>query len=153
MRRAGDWAEDGAGNGPVATHVGPALVVTLPRELDGATLRALRGDVLDTLRRSRSTALVFEASGLDLIDAEDARQLTLVARTAALLGARPLLVGLSAGIVAYLVEAGVDTRGVSAYATLDDALVALGAVRTESVGDAAAVAPDAGERGEDGERT
>jgi len=140
------WADDGAGSGPVATRVGPALVVTLPRELDEATLRALRGDVLETLRRSRSRALVLEASGLDLIDAEDFRQLTLVARTAALLGVSPLLVGLSAGVVAYLIDAGVDTRGVRAYATLDDALVALGAVHAQD-DDTAAVADDAGESG------
>jgi len=138
------WAEDGAGSGPVATRVGPALVVTLPRELDDATLRALRGDVLDTLRRGRSRALVLEASGLELMDAEDFRRLTLVARTATLLGARPLLVGLSPGIVAYLVEAGVDTRGVQAYATLDDALVALGAIRPHVDDDATAVAGDDG---------
>ncbi len=143
-----EWSEDGAGDGPVATRVGPALVVTLPRELDDATLRALRGEVLDTLRRSRSRALVLEASGLELIDAEDFRQLTLVARTATLLGARPLLVGLSAGIVAYLIEAGVDTRGVRAYATLDDALVALGAVRAQVDREATALAaPDADESG------
>ncbi len=143
-----EWSEDGTGDGPVATRVGPALVVTLPRELDDATLRALRGEVLDTLRRSRSRALVLEASGLELIDAEDFRQLTLVARTATLLGARPLLVGLSAGIVAYLIEAGVDTRGVRAYATLDDALVALGAVRAQVDREATALAaPDADESG------
>ncbi len=140
------WADDGAGSGPVATRVGPALVVTLPRELDEATLRALRGDVLETLHRSRSRALVLEASGLDLIDAEDFRQLTLVARTAALLGVSPLLVGLSAGVVAYLIDAGVDTRGVRAYATLDDALVALGAVHAQD-DDTAAVAVDAGASG------
>ena len=140
------WADDGAGSGPVATRVGPALVVTLPRELDEATLRALRGDVLETLHRSRSRALVLEASGLDLIDAEDFRQLTLVARTAALLGVSPLLVGLSAGVVAYLIDAGVDTRGVRAYATLDDALVALGAVHAQD-DDPAAVAVDAGASG------
>jgi rsbT antagonist protein RsbS len=144
------WAEDGVGSGPIATRVGPALVVTLPRELDEATLRALRGDVLDTLRRSRSRALVLEATGLELIDAEDFRQLTLVARTATLLGVRPLLVGLSPGIVAYLVEAGVDTRGVRAYATLDDALVALGAIRAHVDDDATAVVGDDGDPGEGG---
>lgn len=147
------WTDDGAGSGPVATRVGPALVVTLPRELDEATLHALRGDVLDTLRRSRSRALVLEASALDLIDAEDFRQLTLVARTAALLGVSPLLVGLSAGVVAYLIDAGVDTRGVRAYATLDDALAALGAVRGQADEDATAAADDGDDTAERGAST
>ena len=133
---------DASGAGPVVTRVGPALVVILPRELDDATLRSLRGEVLDALRRDRSRALVLEASGLDLVDTEDVRQLVLVARAAALLGVRPLLVGLSAGIVAFVVEAAIDTSGLDAFATLDDALHALGAVRWS---DAAAIddeAPD-----------
>lgn len=122
----------GSRGGPVVTRVGPALVVILPRELDDVTLHALRGEVLDALRRDRSRALVLEASGLDLVDTHDVRELVLVARAAALLGVRPLLVGLSAGIVAFVVDAAIDMRGLEAFATLDDALHALGAVRWSS---------------------
>lgn len=141
---------DGSGGGPVVTRVGPALVVILPRELDDATLRALRGEVLGALRRDRSRALVLEASGLELIDTEDVGQLVLVARAAALLGVRPLLVGLSAGIVAFVVEAAIDMSGLEAFATLDDALHALGAVRwaDDAVLDDGTAEPSAhGERG------
>jgi anti-anti-sigma regulatory factor len=116
------WTGD---RGPTTTRVGRALVVTLPRELDDGTLRALRTDVLERVRRERVRSVVFEASGLDVIDAQEFRDLTAVARTAAWLGVRPLLVGLSAGIVGYVVDAGLDASAFTAFGTLEDALAAL----------------------------
>jgi anti-anti-sigma regulatory factor len=111
---------------PVVTRIGEALVVTLPREIDDATLAALGSSVLDRVRRARIRAVVFETSGLDLVDAAEFRGLSAVARAAVWLGVRAMLVGLSAGIVAYLVEAAVDTSAFEPFGTLDDALAALG---------------------------
>ena len=106
----------------VATRIGATWIVTLPRELSDATLASLRGDVVARLARARAHAIVFEASGLDTIDATEFADLSAVARTAAWLGMRPMLVGLSAGIVAYLVNVGVDTSAFEPFGTLDDAL-------------------------------
>lgn len=117
---------------PITTRVGPALVVTLPRELDDDTLRALGRQALEALQRHGLRALVIEASGLDLLDASEFELLAAVARGAAWIGARTLLVGLSPGVVAYLVDAGVDASAFEPHANLDDALVALGAVTTPS---------------------
>lgn len=116
------WRTDA---GPVITQIGAALVVTLPRELDDATLAALRAQVLERVRRVRCRALVFEASGLDVIDAVEFRDLAAVARGAGWLGVRPMLVGLSAGIVRYLVDVAADTSAFEPYGKLDDALVAI----------------------------
>jgi anti-anti-sigma regulatory factor len=115
----------------VTTRVGPALIVTLPRELDDDTLLALRTSVMDRVRSRRTKALVFETSGLELIDAEEFAALSAVARTAAWLGVRPMLVGLSPGIVAYLVDTGVDTSAFEPYGQLDDALAVLAPSRDE----------------------
>jgi anti-anti-sigma regulatory factor len=116
-----------AGAAAVATRIGATWIVTLPRELSDATLASLRGDVVARLTRARAHAIVFEASGLDTIDAAEFADLSTVARTAAWLGMRPMLVGLSAGIVAYLVNAGVDTSAFEPYGTLDDALATVAA--------------------------
>jgi anti-anti-sigma regulatory factor len=115
------WTE----SGPVVTQVGTSLVVTLPRELSDATLAALRSQVMERLQRGRMRELVFEASGLDVIDAAEFRALAAVARGASWLGVRPLLVGLSAGIVRYLVDVGADASDFDTFRTLDDALVAI----------------------------
>jgi anti-anti-sigma regulatory factor len=112
--------------GPVVTRIGEALIVTLPREIDDAALLGLRAGVLDRVRRTRIRAVIFEASGLDLIDAAEFHGLAAVAGGAVWLGVRAMLVGLSAGIVAYLVDAAVDTSAFEPFGTLDDALAALG---------------------------
>lgn len=111
---------------PTAAQVGPALVVTLPAELGDEAFAMLRETVLERVRNERHRALVLEASGLELIDAHEFMALAAVARSAAWLGARVLLVGLRPGIVAYLVDVAADTRAFQPFATLDDALAELG---------------------------
>lgn len=108
--------------GVAATRVGRALVVTLPSELSDGTFRTLRGAVLDRLQARPTTDLIFECSGLEVIDASDFASLTALANAGRLLGVRPVVVGLRAGIVAYLVDAGVDTSSFTALRDLDDAL-------------------------------
>ena len=125
--------ETGSGGaGPTTTRVGAALVVTLPRELDDDALAALRGRTLDQARHAGVRAVVFEASGLDVVDAEEFGALAAIARAAAWLGVRPMLVGLSAGLVRYLVDADLDTSAFEPFGTLDDALAALGALGAET---------------------
>ena len=126
------------GPGPTVTRVGAALIVALPRELDDDVLTALRGRTLDQVRHVGVRAVVFEASGLDVVDAEEFGALASVARAAAWLGVRPMLVGLSAGLVRYLVDADLDTSAFAPYGTLDDALAVLAA----EAGTAASAAPD-----------
>lgn len=121
------WAGDG---GPVTTRVGDALIVTLPRELDAAALAALRTRVMAQLQRARAVAVIYEASGLELLDAAEFTALAEAARGAAWLGVRPLLVGLAPGLVRYVVESGLDTAVFEGFATLDDALASLGATAT-----------------------
>lgn len=115
------------GAGPTLTRVGDALIVALPRELDDDVLSALRGRTLDQVRHAGVRAVVFEASGLDVVDAEEFGALAAVARAAAWLGVRPMLVGLSAGLVRYLVDADLDTSAFAPFGTLDDALAVLAA--------------------------
>ncbi len=120
--------ENGSGGaGPTVTRVGAALIVALPRELDDDALAALRGRTLDQVRHAGVRAVVFEASGLDVVDAQEFGALASVARAATWLGVRPMLVGLSAGLVRYLVDAELDTSAFAPFGTLDDALAALAA--------------------------
>ncbi len=121
----------GGEGGPTTTRIGSALVVTLPRELDEAAFTALRTTVLEGARRPGTKALIVEMSGLDLIDATEFADLSAVARSAAWLGVRPMLVGLSAGLVAYLVDAGVDTSAFEPFGSLEDALAAITRERSD----------------------
>lgn len=110
---------------PVSTRIGTALVVTLPRELDDAVLAAIRREILPRVQHAGLTALIFEAAGLDVIDQEEFGQLSGIARSASWLGVRPMVVGLAAGVVSYLVIHGVDTSAFEPFGQLEDALGAL----------------------------
>lgn len=116
-----------AATGPTVTRVRDALIVAMPRELDDDVLSALRDRTLDQVRHAGVRAVVFEASGLDVVDAEEFGALASVARAATWLGVRPMLVGLSAGLVRYLVDADLDTSAFEPFGTLDDALAVLAA--------------------------
>jgi anti-anti-sigma regulatory factor len=133
------------GAGPTLTRVGAALIVALPRELDEDVLASLRGRTLDQVRHAGVRAVVFEASGLDVVDAEEFGALAAVARAAAWLGVRPMLVGLSAGLVRYLVDANLDTSAFAPFGTLDDALAVLAS--EVAVPEDGAAAPEAAEPG------
>jgi anti-anti-sigma regulatory factor len=124
----------GGEGGPTTTRIGSALVVTLPRELDEAVFAALRTAVMEEARRPGTRALIFETSGLDLVDAAEFADLSAAARSAAWLGVRPMLVGLSAGLVAYLVDAGIDTGAFEPFGSLEDALAAITRERGDGAG-------------------
>jgi anti-anti-sigma regulatory factor len=110
---------------PVSTRIGAALVVTLPRELDDAALTAMRHDVLPKVQKSSLRAIIFEASGTDILDRVEFERLAELARSAAWLGVRAMLVGLGPGVVTYLVTQGVDATPFEPYQQLDDALANL----------------------------
>jgi len=110
---------------PVSTRIGSALVVTLPRELDDAALTAMRYDVLPKIQHSSLQAIIFEASGTDILDRVEFERLAELARSAAWLGVRAMLVGLAPGLVTYLVMQGIDATPFEPYQRLDDALATL----------------------------
>jgi anti-anti-sigma regulatory factor len=110
---------------PVSNRIGSALVVTLPRELDDAALAALRHEVLPKVRHNGLQAIIFEASGTDILDRVEFDRLAELARSAAWLGVRAMLVGLAPGVVTYLVMQGVDATPFEPYRQLEDALATL----------------------------
>jgi anti-anti-sigma regulatory factor len=134
------WAFDAT---PVTTRIGDAMIVTLPRELSDEALTALRHSVLEKLQKARARSMILEASGLDVIDQREFDELTRIARGARWLGVRPMLVGLSPGVVAYLVDVGVDTSAFEPFGQLDDALAAMQPpAGAEHADDDAAINPD-----------
>ena len=67
-------------------------------------------------------AVIVDVSAVRVLDATDFRELRSMLEIARLLGARPILAGLSPWIVAYLVESDVDVHGLEAARDLEDAL-------------------------------
>lgn len=104
------------------TRVGSALVVTLGRDLGGATLEHLTKVALDGIQHGGASAVIVDVTGVPFMDAAEFRGLQGVLRMAALLGARTMLVGLQPGIIMHLMDCDVDTSGLHAVFGLDEAL-------------------------------
>jgi rsbT antagonist protein RsbS len=107
--------------GVTTTRVRGCLVVTLPQDLSTA-LDEIRDVVLAGVRNAGAKAVVLELSAVRVMDCFEFDALRALVEMARMLGARPVLVGLSPGIVAYLVNNNANTRGLEVERGLEDAL-------------------------------
>lgn len=107
--------------GVTSTLVRGCLVVTLPQEL-ADRLAEIQAAVLDAVRETGARVAVIEMSAVKVLDCEEFVGIRAMIDMLRLLGARPILVGLSAGIVGYLVSNDADTRGLEVERDLQDAL-------------------------------
>jgi anti-anti-sigma regulatory factor len=107
--------------GVTSTLVRGCLVVTLPQEL-ADRLDEIQAAVLDAVRETGARVAVIEMSAVKVLDCEEFIGIRAMVGMLRLLGARPILVGLSAGIVGYLVSNDADTRGLEVERDLQDAL-------------------------------
>ena len=107
--------------GVTSTLVRGCLVVTLPQEL-ADRLDQIQAAVLDAVRETGARVAVIEMSAVKVLDCEEFLGIRAMVGMLRLLGARPILVGLSAGIVGYLVSNDADTGGLEVERDLQDAL-------------------------------
>ena len=107
--------------GVTSTLVRGCLVVTLPQEL-ADRLAEIQAAVLDAVRETGARVAVIEMSAVKVLDCEEFIGIRAMVGMLRLLGARPVLVGLNAGIVGYLVSNDADTRGFEVERDLQDAL-------------------------------
>jgi rsbT antagonist protein RsbS len=96
-------------------------VASIQIDLDDRVLATFRDELLEFVRSSGARGVILDLSGVDVMDAADFRALRNTMRMARLMGASTVLSGLRAGVVSALIDLGVDTEGVVATATLDDA--------------------------------
>jgi rsbT antagonist protein RsbS len=97
------------------------VVASIQIDLDDRVLAAFRDELLEFVRSSGARGVILDLSGVDVMDAADFRALRDTMRMAHLMGASTVLSGLQAGVVSALIDLGIDTEGVIATATLDDA--------------------------------
>lgn len=105
-----------------ATPVGGCLIVTLPAEFAPGMFEEARDRTLRALRVGGLQAVVLDLTPVEIMDREDFGRVRQLADMAALLGVRPMLVGLRAGVVMHLVESDVDTDGLETARDLQEAL-------------------------------
>lgn len=106
----------------VATKVKDVLVVTLPNDLSDENFNQLKIKVVNGLSSTEVRAVVFECSALQYIDHYEFIDLKNLLDSSRILGAKPILVSLSPGIIKYLIESDVDLTGIKAFLSLNEAL-------------------------------
>ena len=97
------------------------LVATLQVYLTSGVLERFQRELLERITATRARQVVFDCSGLEVIDLEEYEGLRRVAAMAHLLGARVVLAGVGPGPAAALIEMGAATDGLHTALSLDDA--------------------------------
>lgn len=97
------------------------LVASVQIELSDEVLHLFQQDVLERLRDSRASAVILDLSGVGVLDSSDFESVLRTLKMASLLGARPVIVGLRAGIAASLVELGISSGDLATCLSLERA--------------------------------
>jgi rsbT antagonist protein RsbS len=84
-------------------------------------MAGFKKDLLERIRASGASGVILDLSGLDTLDSYEFAELRRLIVMSRVMGARAVLVGLKAGIVASLVMTGVDVDGLEAAPDLDEA--------------------------------
>ncbi len=127
------------------------LLVPLQGDITDSQMDELSITVLDRIRDRGTDGLVLDASGVWLLDSHLCNELSRLATAARLMGARPVLCGLSPTVVLTLQAMGIELDGVETALGLEAALELLGLRGPSENDDDLATDVDAG-RDEGGEK-
>lgn len=97
------------------------VVASIQVDLSYEVLRLFRADLLDFLQSTGAQAVIFDLSGLEVLDIEEFEALRQTMSMVSLMGATSILAGMRPGIVSALIELDADVDGILAAYNLDDA--------------------------------
>jgi rsbT antagonist protein RsbS len=97
------------------------VVASIQVDLDDRVLGLFREELLEFVRASGARGVILDLSGVEVMDADEFVALRATMDMARLMGAVTVVSGLQPGVVSALIDLAVDTEGVEATATLDDA--------------------------------
>jgi rsbT antagonist protein RsbS len=98
------------------------LVGSVQVELTESVLANFREHLLEAVQRTRPRGIIIDVSAVPFMDVQEFTQLRRVLNMAALMGGRPILVGLQPGIVAALVEMDADVEGLETAIGVEQAV-------------------------------
>jgi rsbT co-antagonist protein RsbR len=109
---------------PVSTNT---LVMPLVGALDSARLRQVQEQSLQALERTSAHTLVLEITGVSIVDSQVAQGFLMTVRSARLLGAEVMLVGVRPEVAQTIVGLGIELDDVHTFSDLQTALVRVSA--------------------------
>jgi rsbT antagonist protein RsbS len=102
------------------------LLVSLQGDVSDSQMEELTRTVLKRIHETNAEGLVIDTSGIWMMDSHMCAVLGRLAAAARLMGARPVLSGLSPSIVMTLQTMGIDLSGVETALGVEEALETLG---------------------------
>ena len=101
------------------------VVASIQVDLSEEVLRQFRTDLLHKVQDARTKGVILDVSGLALMDLSDFDALCRTMDMAGVMGAKPILCGLNAGMVSALIDLGAEVDSVNVARDLDDAFSVL----------------------------
>ena len=109
-----------------------SLIASIQVELNQEVLDQFQKDLLLQIQTTHAHAVIFDLSGLDIIDSREFESISRTMKMAQLMGAITVLAGLQPGVASSLTELEVDTKDLLAARSLEDAFVIIEDVLSES---------------------
>jgi rsbT antagonist protein RsbS len=106
----------------VLQPVGGLVVIPLRDPIYHEVMADLSNRVLEHLHRDRARGIIFDMSGVEVLDEQDFEDLRRIAQGAALMGAPVVFAEIRPGVAAGLTMLNVDETWVRAARTVDQAL-------------------------------
>lgn len=116
---------------PVIPALPGVLVAPLIGALDQTRAGALTTNILSRVEQSHTRYVIFDITGVPLVDTQVAHLLLQTAAAVRLLGARALIVGIRPEVAQTIVTLGIDVGEIAAYPDLQGAVSALLAESSE----------------------
>lgn len=109
---------------PIIPVLPGVLVAPLVGALSSERASLLTENVLQAVERERAQSIIFDITGVPVVDTHVARVLLDTAAAVRLIGAHPTLVGVRPEVAQTIVALGIDLREMSVAATLQEAISA-----------------------------
>jgi len=110
-------------------QLGPHLLVSLRGDLDDRTVLQLESDITTAVADTHSTGVLFELSGLAIIDSFIARVIARLAGMIRLLGADVVVVGIQPAVAITLMELGIGMQHLQTALNAADGMALLNEIR------------------------
>lgn len=107
---------------PVIPVMEGIIVIPIVGALDSERAQKVMDDLLAAIERTNARVAILEITGLAVVDTAVANALLQASHAAQLLGAQPILVGISPEVAETLVQLGVEIRHIRTAATLQEGL-------------------------------
>jgi rsbT co-antagonist protein RsbR len=110
---------------PVIPVLPGVVIAPVIGSLDSNRATLLADNVLSMVERERARQVIFDITGVPLVDTQVAQVLLQTAAAVRLLGARPLLVGIRPEVAQTIISLGLDFAAITTYPNLQEAVEAL----------------------------